>query len=62
MCYNEKQCQSSVRRTIIDDKYRRITVVGKHAFQWSIMIYNKSNNAITTYTYTNRISCLKDFI
>lgn len=36
--YNRRNCDSLVRATITDRYGRTITLMGKHAFEWSILI------------------------
>ena len=44
--YNRRNCDSLVRATITDQYGRTITLVGKYAFEWSILIKSISGNII----------------
>lgn len=47
--YNRNNCQSVVRATIVDQFGRVITLMGKHAFEWSIVVESCGKVTITTY-------------
>lgn len=49
--YNRENCQAIVRKTVIDIYGRVICLVGRHAFEWSIII--ESNNKIIITRYDN---------
>lgn len=56
--YDPNHCQNSVRATIVDSS-TTITLMGRHAHEWSIM---KSNNGtIIVTSYPNRIMASKDW-
>lgn len=57
--FNRKNCDSSVRATITDRYGQTIMLVGKHAFEWSIVIQFGRITKITTYP--NRKIALKNF-
>lgn len=48
--YNRKNCNSQVRATIKDKYGRTVTLVGKHAFEWSIIVDNGVTVKITTFS------------
>lgn len=57
--YKRENCQSMVR-AVIKDKYgRTITLTGKHAFEWNIVI--ESCNKLTITTFPNREKAIKRF-
>lgn len=47
--YTRENCNSQVRAAIKDQYGRTITLVGKHAFEWSIVIDNGVTVKITTF-------------
>jgi hypothetical protein len=47
--YNRDNCQSVVRATIQDQYGRIITLMGKHAFEWSIVIESCGKVIVTSY-------------
>lgn len=51
--YNRKNCNSQVRATIKDQYGRTITLVGRHAFEWSIIVDNGVTVKITTFPNSN---------
>lgn len=57
--YNRENCQSVVRATITDALGRTITLIGQHAFEWSIVM--ESCGKITITTYPNGKLAKKDF-
>lgn len=59
--YNERNCQSSIRRKIVLDNgliKRVIIVTGKHAFTWTIHLF-KDNNDVKSLSFSNRCLALK---
>lgn len=44
--YHRENCCSLVRATIKDRYGRKITLIGKHAFEWSIAIETTENSVI----------------
>ena len=56
--FNPKNCQNSVRATIVDGS-TTITLMGKHAHEWSIM--KSANGTIVVTSYPNRIMASKDW-
>lgn len=57
--YHREKCEARVRMQITDQLGRKITLVGKHAFEWSIVL--ESNNKISITTFKNRKTAIKDF-
>ena len=57
--YNRNNCQSVVRATIKDQFGRVITLMGKHAFEWSIVI--ESCGKVIVTSYNNSTSAKKVF-
>ena len=47
--YNKVNCSSQVRATIKDQYGRTVTLVGRHAFEWSIVIDNGVTVKVTTF-------------
>lgn len=44
--YNRCNCESRVRATITDRYGRTISLMGKHAFEWSILIEGITGNVV----------------
>ena len=51
--YTRENCNSQVRAAIKDQYGRTITLVGKHAFEWSIIIDNGVTVKVTTFSNSN---------
>lgn len=51
--YTRENCNSQVRAAIKDQYGRTITLVGKHAFEWSIVVDNGITVKITTFSNSN---------
>ena len=51
--YNRENCNSQVRATIKDQYGRTITLVGRHAFEWSIVVDNGVTVKVTTFSNSN---------
>lgn len=47
--YTRENCNSQVRATIKDQHGRIVTLVGRHAFEWSIVIENDVTVKVTTF-------------
>lgn len=54
-----EKCQNLVRDTFVDRIGRRLTLVGKHSYEWSIIIDGKQG--ISMFTYANRSSAMEDW-
>lgn len=57
--FHQEKCISSVRAVIKDSCGNRISLVGKHAFQWSIV--RESDGRIIITTFPNRKLATKEF-
>lgn len=57
--YNRDNCDCFIRKIVIDIYQRTIVLSGKHAFEWSITIYEKGK--ITQYIYPNGRTARKEF-
>lgn len=57
--FNKQHCDSKLRLTITDSIGRTISVTGKHAYEWSIII--ELDNKITITTFSNREQAIKEF-
>jgi hypothetical protein len=51
--YTKENCSSQVRATIKDQYGRTITLVGRHAFEWSIVVDNGVTVKVTTFSNSN---------
>lgn len=56
--YNKKHCDSRVR-AVIKSGSTTITLVGIHAFEWSIVV--EEQNRIVITTFKNREEARKEF-
>lgn len=56
--FNKQHCCSKVRATITMGN-TTITLVGQHAFEWSIVLSNDGKTIITTFH--NREEAVKEF-
>lgn len=52
--YTRENCNAQVRTTIKDQYGRTITLVGRHAFEWSIIIDNGVTVKITTFSNSSK--------
>lgn len=57
--YHRENCDSRVRATITDKWGRTISLMGTHAFEWSIVIESCGN--ITIQSYSNGDIARKEF-
>lgn len=57
--YNRNHCDNIVRAVIEDKLGRRVTLLGKHAFEWSIVLESDGRTVITTFP--NRREAKKEF-
>ena len=57
--YTRENCNSQVRATIKDQYGRTITLVGRHAFEWSIVVDNGVTVKVTTFS--NSVKAKKEF-
>lgn len=56
--YHKERCNSRVRATVKQGN-TVISLMGTHAFEWSIVI--ESNNKITITTFPNRKGAINEF-
>lgn len=56
--YHRDKCESCVRMQITDKLGRTVTLVGKHAFEWSIIL--ESDGKIIITTFKNRKSAVEN--
>lgn len=47
--YHKSNCDSIVRATVTDALGRKVILVGKHAFEWSIILEKEGRLVITTF-------------
>lgn len=47
--YHKSNCDSIVRATVTDVLGRKVILVGKHAFEWSIILEKEGRLVITTF-------------
>lgn len=57
--YHKSNCDSTVRAIITDALGRKVVLVGKHAFEWSIILEKDSKTIITTFP--NREKAVNEF-
>lgn len=57
--FHKEKCQSKVRAIIEDDHGNRITLLGQHAFQWSIA--KEVDGRIVITSFPNRVLATKEF-
>ena len=59
MKYNRDNCDNRLRAVITDALGRTVSLFGKHAFEWEIVL--ESNGRTIIRQYPNRKEALKDF-
>ena len=47
--YHKSNCDSTVRAIVTDALGRKVILVGKHAFEWSIILEKEGKLVITTF-------------
>lgn len=47
--YHKSNCDSTVRAIVTDPLGRKVILVGKHAFEWSIILEKEGRLVITTF-------------
>lgn len=47
--YHKSNCNSTVRAIVTDALGRKVILVGKHAFEWSIILEKEGRLVITTF-------------
>jgi hypothetical protein len=57
--YHKSNCDNTVRAIVTDALGRKVILVGKHAFEWSIIL-EKDNKIIIT-TFSNREKAVNEF-
>lgn len=57
--YHKSNCDATVRAIVTDALGRKITLVGKHAFEWSIILEKDGKIIITTFS--NREQAVNEF-
>lgn len=57
--FHKENCISMVRKVVINQYGDIYSLIGTHAFEWSIIV--DSHNVITKTTYKNRIEATKEF-
>lgn len=57
--FHKENCESRVRATITDKWGRTISLLGTHAFEWSIVI--EANGKMTIQSYPNGDIARKEF-
>lgn len=57
--YHKSNCDSTVRAIVTDPLGRKVILVGKHAFEWSIII--EKNDKIIITTFSNREKAVNEF-
>ena len=59
--FNSKNCHSKIRK-VAQNKFERIYLCGKHAFDYSVVTENLSNNNIKETTFPTRKEALCFFM
>ena len=59
--FNSKNCHSKIRK-VAQNKFERIYLCGKHAFNYSVITENLSNNNIKETTFPSRKEALCFFM
>lgn len=57
--FHRENCDTFIRKSVIDIYGRHIILGGQHAFEWSITICTKES--ITTFKYPNGTIARKEF-
>ena len=52
--YHKSNCDSTVRAIVTDPLGRKVILVGKHAFEWSIILEKEGRLVITTFPKENK--------
>lgn len=47
--FNKDNCDNRVRAVITDKLGRKVVLLGKHAFEWSIVLETNGKTVITTF-------------
>lgn len=58
MKFHREKCEARVRMQITDKLGRTVTLVGKHAFEWSIIL--ESDGRVIITTFKDRKSAVED--
>ena len=57
--FHKENCDSTVR-AVVEDKFgSKVTLLGQHAFEWSIIIEKEGKIIITSFS--NRVQATKEF-
>ena len=59
--YNSKNCHSKIRK-VVTNKFERIYLCGKHAFNYSVITENLSNNNLKETSFPTRKEALCFFM
>lgn len=59
--FNSKNCHSKIRK-VAQNKFERIYLCGKHAFNYSVITENLSNNNLKEMTFPTRKEALCFFM
>ena len=59
--YNSKNCHSKIRK-VAQNRFERIYLCGKHAFNYSVITENLSNNNLKEMTFPTRKEALCFFM
>ena len=57
--YKRENCQVLLRKTAITFTGKVICLIGRHAFEWTIIIEDKTK--ITKTVYKDRVTALKEY-
>ena len=57
--YKRENCQVLLRKTAITFTGKVICLIGRHAFEWTIIIEDKTK--ITKTIYKDRVTALKEY-
>ena len=59
--FNSINCHNKIRK-VAHNKFERILLCGKHAFNYSVIVENKESGALTETIFPNRNAALCFFI
>lgn len=57
--YNKENCQILLRKTAITFTGKVVCLIGRHAFEWTIVVEDETK--VTKTIYKDRKSALKEF-
>lgn len=58
--FHRENCNTCIRKSIVDVLGRTIVLSGTHAFEWQITVL-EINNSLTIIKFSNRVKATKEF-